>query len=255
MTLFDLRNKVAIVTGGNSGIGYGMAEGLAQAGASLVIAARNEQKSLEAVSKLHKQGFKAIAVNCDVTNQDDISNLVEKTLEAYGSLNILINNAGMNIRKPAEEIDYKEWRAVIDTNLDSAFLCSQAVYPAMKAAGGGKILNNGSMLSLFGTAWGAAYGSSKGGIVQLTKSLATAWAKDNIQINAFLPGWIDTPLTQNTRVEVEGLNEKVLSRTPAKRWGKPQDMKGIAVFLASQASDFITGTAIPVDGGFSVNLF
>ena len=255
MNMFDLTGKVAIVTGGNSGIGYGMAQGLAEAGAAIVIAARNEEKSQVVVKKLEEIGASAIATHCDVTDSVSIQATVEASLNAFGKVNILVNNAGMNIRKSAEDLSYEEWRKVLDTNLDSAFIFSQACYPAMKEAGGGKILNNGSMLSLFGASWSAAYGSSKGGIVQLTKSLAAAWAKDNIQVNAFLPGWIDTPLTEKARVQVDKLNENVLQRTPANRWGTIDDMKGIAVFLASSASDFITGTSIPVDGGFSVTLF
>ena len=140
---------------------------------------------------------------------------------------------------------------MIATNLTAAFVCSQAAYPHMLKAGGGKIINIGSMLSIFGTAYAAPYAASKGGIVQMTKALASAWAKDNIQANAILPGWINTDLTQSARREVEGLNERVLARTPAKRWGEPSDFAGITVFLASAASDFITGTAIAVDGGFS----
>ena len=140
---------------------------------------------------------------------------------------------------------------MIDTNLTSAFLCSQAAYPAMLKAGGGKIINIGSMLSIFGAAFAGPYGASKGGMVQLTKSLACAWAKDNIQVNAVLPGWIDTDLTRAARKDVPGLHERVLARTPAGRWGDPADFAGIAVFLASSAADFVTGTAIPVDGGYS----
>lgn len=255
MTLFDLSGKVAIVTGGNSGIGLGMAKGLAEAGASVVIAARNEEKSQEAVKNLQDSGASAIFSYCDVTDAASIKATVATALEQFGQLNILVNNAGMNIRKRPEDLAFEEWRQVLDTNLDSAFRCSNACYGAMQDAGGGKILNNGSMLSLFGAPWSAAYGASKGGIVQLTKALASAWAKDNIQVNCILPGWIDTPLTENARVQVEGLNENVLQRTPANRWGSIDDMKGIAVFLASQASDFITGTAIPIDGGFSTTLF
>jgi 2-dehydro-3-deoxy-D-gluconate 5-dehydrogenase len=140
---------------------------------------------------------------------------------------------------------------VLDTNLTSAFVAAQAAYPYMKRAGGGKIINTGSMMSLFGASFAAPYGASKGGIVQLTKSLAAAWAGDHIQVNAVLPGWIDTALTRRAREEVPGLHERVLARTPAGRWGSPEDLGGIAVFLASSASDFITGTAIPVDGGYS----
>jgi 2-deoxy-D-gluconate 3-dehydrogenase len=141
---------------------------------------------------------------------------------------------------------------VIDTNLSSAFLCCQAAYPAMLRAGGGKIVNIGSMMSIFGAPFTAAYAASKGGLVQLTRALATAWAKDNIQVNAVLPGWIDTDLTRRAREQVPGLHDRVVARTPAARWGTPDDLAGIAVFLASPASDFITGTAIPIDGGYSV---
>jgi 2-dehydro-3-deoxy-D-gluconate 5-dehydrogenase len=171
-----------------------------------------------------------------------------------GRLDILVNNAGINIRKPAQELALAEWKAVLDTNLTSAFVTAQAVYPVMKAAGGGKIVNIGSMLSIFGAGFAPAYGASKGGIVQLTKALASGWAKDNIQVNAVLPGWIDTELTRNARQEVKGLNALVLMRTPAGRWGEPGDLSGVAIFLASRASDFITGAAIPVDGGYSVQV-
>jgi 2-dehydro-3-deoxy-D-gluconate 5-dehydrogenase len=169
-----------------------------------------------------------------------------------GRLDILINNAGMNIRKPVHQLELAEWRQVIDTNLTSAYLCCHAAYPLFKAAGGGKIINIGSMMSIFGASFAPAYGASKGGLVQLTKSTAVAWARDNIQVNAVLPGWIDTELTQNARKQVDGLHENVLRRTPAGRWGTIDDMEGIAVFLASPASDFVTGTAIPVDGGFAI---
>jgi len=146
----------------------------------------------------------------------------------------------------------REWRRVLDTNLTSAFLMSRAVYPVMKGQGGGKIINIGSMMSIFGAGFAPAYAASKGGIVQFTKATASAWARDNIQVNAVLPGWIDTDLTAAARREVPGLNENVLARTPAGRWGVSEDMAGIAVFLASPASDFVTGTAIPVDGGYSI---
>jgi 2-deoxy-D-gluconate 3-dehydrogenase len=140
---------------------------------------------------------------------------------------------------------------VLDTNLTSAFVASQTAYPHMKRTGGGKIVNIGSMMSIFGASFVAPYGASKGGIVQLTRALACAWAKDNVQVNAVLPGWIDTALTRQARKDIAGLHERVLSRTPAARWGAPEDLSGIAVFLCSPASDFITGTAIPVDGGYS----
>ena len=141
---------------------------------------------------------------------------------------------------------------ILETNLTSAFMCCQAAYPAMKQAGGGKIINIGSMMSIFGASFTAPYAASKGGMVQLTRALACAWAKDNIQINAVLPGWIDTALTRQARRDLQGLEERVVARTPAGRWGTPADFAGIAVWLASPASDFVTGTAIRVDGGYSV---
>ena len=252
MQLFDLKGRVAIVTGGNGGIGLGMARGLAQSGARVVVSGRNAQKSELAVKELIARGADACAIAADVTDAGAVARLVQATLERYGRLDVLVNNAGTNIRKPVQDLALEEWHTVLDTNLTSAFLCSKAAYPAFKAAGGGKIINIGSMMSLFGASFAPAYGASKGGIVQLTKSLATAWARDNIQVNAVLPGWIDTDLTRQARKEVEGLHERVLSRTPAGRWGAIDDFGGVAVFLASAASDFLTGTAIPLDGGYSI---
>ena len=249
---FDLSGKVAIVTGGNGGIGLGMARGLARAGASIIIAGRNKTKSDEAVRDVEALGAKALAFAVDVTDKTAVADMVEATLKAFGRLDILINNAGMSVRDPAHKLSLDDWHTVIDTNLTSAFICSKAVYPAMKQIGGGKIINIGSMMSIFGASFAPAYAASKGGIVQFTKSIALSWAVDNIQANAILPGWIDTALTKNAREQIPGLNENVLNRTPAKRWGNIDDMAGTAVFFASSASDFVTGTAIPVDGGYSV---
>jgi 2-deoxy-D-gluconate 3-dehydrogenase len=250
--VFDLKGKVAVVTGGNGGIGLGMARGLADAGASIVVAARDAAKSRAAVQDLAARGVQAHAVTTDVTEEPAVARLVEATLERFGRLDILVNNAGINIRRPAHELALDEWRRVIDTNLTSAFLCSRAAYGAFKAVGGGKVINIGSMMSIFGASFAPAYAASKGGIVQLTKSTAVAWARDNIQVNAVLPGWIDTDLTRRARQEVPELNDNVLRRTPARRWGAIDDMAGVAVFLASAASDFVTGAVIPVDGGFSI---
>lgn len=249
--MFDLKGKVAIVTGGNGGIGLGMARGLASAGARVVVAARNPEKSRAAVAELERLGAEAVAIQVDVTDEAAVNAMVRTTRDRWGRIDVLVNNAGINIRKPAHELNLEEWHRVLDTNLTSAFLCARAVYPAMKAGGGGKIINIGSMMSIFGASFVPAYGASKGGIVQLTKALACAWARDNIQVNAVLPGWIDTDLTRRARQEIPGLNETVLGRTPAGRWGTIDDLAGIAVFLASSASDFITGAAIPVDGGYS----
>jgi 2-deoxy-D-gluconate 3-dehydrogenase len=249
--VFDLKGRVAIVTGGNGGIGLGMARGLASAGAAVVVAARNQAKSQAAVGELSRLGPAAMAISVDVTDEAAVAGLVRTTVDRWARVDILVNNAGINIRKPAHELSLEEWHRVVETNLTSAFLCARAVYGPMKAAGAGKIINIGSMMSIFGASFVPAYGASKGGIVQLTKALACAWAPDNIQVNAVLPGWIDTDLTRRARQEIPGLNENVLRRTPAGRWGTIDDMAGVAVFLASPASDFVTGAAIPVDGGYA----
>ncbi len=246
MDLFDLQGKTALVTGGNGGIGFGMAKALAQAGAKLAIAGRDAKKNAAAAKELD-----AFPIIADLRDERACRSCVDEAANKLGRLDILVNNAGMNIRKPPQDLSLADWNEVMETNLTSAFIASQAAYLPMRRAGGGKIINIGSMMSLFGAAYLAPYAASKAGIVQLTKALASAWAKDNIQVNAVLPGWIDTNLTRRAREELKGLNERVLGRTPAGRWGTPDDMGGIAVFLASRASDFVTGTAIPVDGGYS----
>jgi 2-deoxy-D-gluconate 3-dehydrogenase len=248
---FDLTGRVAVVTGGNGGIGFGIAKGLAQAGAAIVVAGRREAKNAEAVKALEREGAKALSFAGDLKEETACRALMEGAMSGLGRLDILVNNAGIAIRKQPEAYTLAEWHEVMDTNLTSAFACASAAYPHMVRAGGGKIINIGSMLSIFGASFAVAYGASKGGMVQMTRGLATAWAKDNIQVNAILPGWIDTEFTRTGRAQVPGLNERVLARTPAGRWGTPDDFAGIAVFLASAASDFITGAAIPVDGGFS----
>ncbi|WP_316225448.1 glucose 1-dehydrogenase [Bradyrhizobium sp. SZCCHNS3052] len=249
---FDLSGKVAIVTGGNGGIGLGMARGLADAGADIAVVGRNETKSRAAVADLAGRGGRAIAVTADVSDKDDVAAMVARVTSELGRIDILINNAGMSIRKPPHVLELEEWQQVIDTNLTSAFLCSKAAYPALKANGGGKIINIGSMLSIFGASFAPAYAASKGGIVQYTRACACAWSPDNIQVNAILPGWIDTDLTRAARSQIDGLHDRVLARTPAARWGDIDDFAGIATFLSSPASDFVTGTAIPVDGGYSI---
>jgi 2-deoxy-D-gluconate 3-dehydrogenase len=253
MDLFDLRGKVAIVTGGNGGLGRGMALGLAGAGADIVIAARNRDKTATTATELRQTyGVQVLELQVDVCQETDVTTMVDDTIRTFGRVDILINNAGTNIRKAAEALTTADWHTVLDTNLRSAFLCSQAVYAPMVRGGGGKIINNGSMFSLFGGSHVLAYAASKGGVVQLTKSLAVAWAKDNIQVNAILPGWLHTDLTNSAMQQLPNLYDRVMSRTPQGRWGQPEDLAGAAVFLASRASDFVTGVALPVDGGYSV---
>jgi 2-deoxy-D-gluconate 3-dehydrogenase len=251
MNPFDLKGRAALVTGGNGGIGLGMAQGLAQAGAAIAIAGRDQSKNSAALAQLRDLGVKAVALKADLREEKSCRAMVEQAAEKLGRLDILVNNAGINIRKAPQDYTLEEWHEVMDTNLTSAFVASQAAYAHLKRAGRGKIVNIGSMMSIFGGGYLSPYGASKGAIVQLTRSLASAWARDNIQVNAILPGWIDTALTRRAREELKGLDERVLSRTPAGRWGEPADLAGIAVFLCSTASDFVTGTAIPVDGGYS----
>jgi 2-deoxy-D-gluconate 3-dehydrogenase len=246
MKLFDLTGKVALVTGGNGGIGLGMAQGMASCGASIAISGRNAEKAHAALEALQPFGVPRAFIAADVTQKAACVKLVAETEKKFGRLDILVNNAGTAIRKMPQDYTEEEWHTVLDTNLTSAFLLSQAAYHAMKRVGGGKIINIGSMMSLFGAPYAAPYGSSKGGIVQMTRALATAWAGENIQVNA--------ELTQRARQQVPGLHERVENRTPVGRWGTPADMAGIAAFLAGPASDFVTGAAIPVDGGYSVGM-
>ena len=255
MNLFDLTGKVAIVTGGNGGIGLGIARGLAQAGAGIAVLGRNTAKSEAAAGQIHAEhGVETLAVHADVSRPEQIERAADEVLQKFGRADILFNNAGINIRKPPHEMTLAEWNEVLSANLTSAFLMSKAVYPSMKREGGGKIINIGSMTSIFGAGFAPAYATSKGGIVQLTKSLALAWAADNIQVNAILPGWFDTELTEKAREEIPGLHERVLARIPQGRWAKPADIAGTAIWLASHASDYVTGIAVPVDGGYTSTL-
>ena len=253
MKLFDLSGKVAVVTGGNGGIGLAMAAGMAEAGAAILVAGRDAAKSAAAVEALESLGAEADHCETDVTDEDACGALMQRAADRFGGLDILVNNAGIAIRKRPEDYAAAEWMQVLQANLTGAFLCSQAAFPHMQARGGGKIINIGSMYSLFGAPLSAPYAASKGGIVQLTRSLAAAWARDNIQVNAVLPGWIDTALTRQARIDMPDLNDRVHARTPAGRWGEPDDHKGVAVFLASAASHFVTGASIPVDGGYAIS--
>jgi 2-deoxy-D-gluconate 3-dehydrogenase len=252
MPNFDLSGRVAFVTGGNGGIGLGMAKGLAQAGADVAIAGRDAKKAQSALAELRALGRRAEFVAFDALDENSCRRAVDRAASEFGRLDILVNNAGTTARKAPQDLTSEEWHQVMNVNLTGAFVCSQAAYPHMLRAGGGKIINIGSMMSIFASSYAAPYAASKGGIVQMARALAVAWAKDNIQVNCILPGWVDTALTRSAREQVPGLNERVLARTPIQRWGSPADFAGIAVFLASAASDWITGTAIPVDGGYSV---
>ena len=250
----SLKGKVAVVTGGNGGIGLGFATGLAQAGADIAIWARNIEKSEAAVKKLKSLGINAKAFNVDVADKNQINQGMIDTEKEFGGVDILVANAGINIRKAPENYLPDEVDRIIKVNLTGVFDCCQAVYPSMKKRGGGKIITVGSLTSVFGFGIAPIYSATKGAVVQLTMSLANSLGRDNIQVNSVIPGWIKTELTEQTRSLPDFVN-KVLDRTPAGRWGEPIDFAGIAKFLGSSDSDFITGVAIPVDGGFTSTLF
>jgi 2-deoxy-D-gluconate 3-dehydrogenase len=250
--MFDLTGRVALVTGGNGGIGLAMAQGLAEAGASIAIIGRDAEKGMSAVRSIGSEKAKFFAA--DVTDEKSAQDAVARAADGLGRIDILVNNAGIAIRKSPQDYTLQEWNKVLDTNLTSAFIMSNAVYGHMLSAQGGKIINIASILANFGAPFSVAYSASKGGLVQFTKALATAWAPDNIQVNAILPGWVNTDLTVSARSEVDGLHETVMKRTPAKRWGSPSDFAGAAVFFASGASDFVTGASLLIDGGYSAQV-
>jgi 2-deoxy-D-gluconate 3-dehydrogenase len=254
MSLFDLKGRVAIVTGGNRGIGLGIARGLAEAGAAIVVAARDAAKSEAALAELRAIGADCCFVPTRVDQEADCRRMADAALDRFGRIDILVNNAGTALLKPPQDCTGAEWDAVIRTNLTGAFLCAQAVYPTMRGQGGGKIVNMGSLASILGSRLATAYAASKGGILQLTRSLAVSWGADRIQVNAIMPGYIDSDMSKAARASNPALEPAILARTPAGRMGEAVDLAGVAVFLASAASDFITGAAIPVDGGYSVQL-
>lgn len=252
-SLFELTDKVALVTGGNGGIGFSIAKGLGQAGAKIIVAGRNRNKSEQATKKLTALAISAVSVEIDVTQKDSVTKAFGETNDKFGRLDILVNNAGIAIRKMPQEYNLEEWNDVINTNLTGAHLCCQQAYNLMVESGGGKIINIGSMTSIFGSDWVSPYSASKGGIVQLTKSLAIAWANRNIQVNSILPGWIHTDLTETYKTTRMKRYLEIKQRIPRGHWGEPDDIAGAAIFLSSHASDYVTGTSIIVDGGYSIN--
>jgi 2-deoxy-D-gluconate 3-dehydrogenase len=249
MNAFSLAGKVALVTGGNGGIGRAIALGLAEAGADVVIAARNQEKTAGVVDELQRLGRRAVGVACDVQRVPDLEAALGAASQ-FGGLDILVNNAGVTSANLPELISEDDWDRVVDTNLRAVFLGCKHAHPLLKARGGGKIINIGSEYGLFGSPFVVAYSASKGGVLQLTKSLAIAWARDHIQVNSIIPGWIRTEMT--AAVETGAFGDQIRERTPERRFGEPEELAGTAVFLASAASNFVTGQAICVDGGYSI---
>jgi 2-deoxy-D-gluconate 3-dehydrogenase len=253
MQRFNLAGKVGIVTGGNGGIGQGIARGLLECGATVLIAGRNAAKNEVAVADLAKIGPPVSAFVMDVTIEAECKAVVVEAVKRHGRLDILVNNAGGGANtgvpaSPPDEMTAEGFRKIIDANLTSTFMLSQAAYPVMKKAGAGKIINIGSMASYIGGPLWTAYGPAKSGIVQLSKNCASAWAKDNIQVNTIWPGLIDTAMTKPMQANKEFM-ARALPRIAAGRVGTPDDFAGVAAFLASSASDYVTGADIIVDGG------
>ena len=251
--LFDLSGKVALITGGNKGIGKGIAKGLGLHGSKIIIASRDKKANKKTCEEFSSLNIETISLEIDMTDQSQIQPLVSNIVNAYSRLDILVNNAGTALRSNAEDTTNKDWQYIMDLNLNSVYWLSKEVYPHMKLQGSGKIINIGSMYSIFGSGTVPSYSTTKGGIVQLTKSLAVGWAKDSINVNAILPGWIKTNLTNGMPKNDPERYRKVSERIAIGKWGIPEDLAGAAIFLASRASDYITGTSIVVDGGYSVN--
>jgi 2-dehydro-3-deoxy-D-gluconate 5-dehydrogenase len=249
--LFDLNGGVAVVTGGNGGIGRGIALGLAEAGASVAILGRNDEKNQRVLAELKAIGVPAIALKLDVTDRTALEPALEKVESELGGISILVNNAG-NVSLSGGVLNEKpeDWDEVIETQLNAVFLLSKIAAKSMASRKRGKIINIGSMYSYFGSGLIPSYSAAKGAIVQLTKSMAIELAPHNIQVNAIAPGWIETDMT--APVHSMPLNDEILARTPAGRWGQPEEIAGTAVYLSSRASDFVTGTTIRVDGGYAI---
>lgn len=249
MSLFNLKGKRALVTGGTHGLGMAMAEGLAQAGATLVITGTTPKKMEVALAYYKEQGFKASGYIFDITDEKLAEKQVEAMVQNGGEIDILVNNAGIIKRELAVTMPIDDFRRVIEVDLVGAFIMSQLVGKRMIERGGGKIINICSMMSELGRNSVSAYAAAKGGLKMLTRNLATEWAKHNIQVNGIGPGYFATTQTAPIRVDGNPFNEFIINRTPAGRWGDPEDLAGTAVFLASEASKFVNGQIIYVDGG------
>jgi NAD(P)-dependent dehydrogenase (short-subunit alcohol dehydrogenase family) len=249
--LFDLTGRVAIVTGASIGLGRQIAEGLAEMGADLVLCARKQERCQQAAQELQQLKVKAMALACDVKDPTSVQRLVDDTFSQFGRIDVLVNNAGISWGAPTEQMSVEDWNKVIETNLTGTFLCAQAVGKIMIRQGRGKIINIASVAGLGGAPPelpAIGYHASKGGVISFTKDLACKWAHHNIQVNAIAPGWFPTHMSSRI---LERYRDLFLSHIPLRRFGSDHDLKGAAVFLASDASDYVTGHILVVDGGQS----
>jgi NAD(P)-dependent dehydrogenase (short-subunit alcohol dehydrogenase family) len=247
--LLDLSGRVAIITGGSVGLGRQMAEGLAEMGANLVLCARKKERCEQAAEELRQLGVKTMALGCDVKNPDQVHAVVNATVSQFGRIDILFNNAGTSWGAPVEEMKLDQWNKVIETNLTGTFLFSQAVGKVMVPQRRGKIINIASVAGLRGAPpefQAIGYHASKGGVIAFTKDLACKWGIHNIQVNAIAPGWFPTNMSQ---VVMERNKDTFLGKIPLRRFGNGHDLKGAAAYLASDASDYVTGHVLVVDGG------
>ncbi|MBI4765629.1 MAG: SDR family oxidoreductase [Deltaproteobacteria bacterium] len=250
--MFDLKGHVSVLTGGNGGIGLGMARGLAKSGAGIAIWGRNIDKNARAVAELKSLGAEAMAFQCDVSKEDQIVKAVKETVTYFGRIDSCFANAGIGIAKPTVETTMEDWTRVLDVNLTGVFITFREAAKHMIArGGGGKLIATSSIGSMHGMPRNSSYSATKAGVIAIVRSLAVELGRYNIQANAIIPGWIETDMTVEARA-FEKLNKTVIQRTPAHRWGKPGDFEGLAVYLASRESDFQTGTAIPIDGGYTI---
>jgi len=249
--LFEIKGSVALITGGNGGIGRSIAIGLAKSGASVAIFARNIEKNKKILSELKEIGIPSMVLNIDVTNRSALEPAIKKVERVLGSVSILVNNAGIkSISGGVINETEENWNRVIDTQLNAVFLLSKLVAKSMVRNKRGKIINIGSMYSFFGSGRIPSYSAAKGAVIQLTKSMAIELAPHNIQVNAIVPGWFDTDMTAS--IKTLPINDEIILRTPAGRWGQPDEIIGTAIYLASKASDFVTGETIRVDGGYAI---
>ena len=254
LELFDLTGKVALVTGATHGLGMAIAKALAHAGAQLVINDLSKEKLDNAIAEYAADGIKAHGYLFDVTQEDQVNENIAKIAKEVGDVDILVNNAGIIKRIPAVEMSVADFQQVLNIDLTGPFIMSKAVAPAMIKKGAGKIINMCSMMSEVGRDTVSAYAAAKGGLKMLTRNLATEWARYNIQVNAIGPGYFATAQTAPIRTDGHPFNEFIIKRTPAMRWGLPEDLGGSAVFLASRASDFVNGHVLYVDGGILASL-